>query len=109
MPSIKLLIDDELVYESTSIPNISDPTITMNDLQEIGNPEMGRVYYYISPDGKKIYQGTLVVNNRFGYTMRTENNNFVVDKIYVRKILKKGGKRKSRRTRKSKRSTRRRK
>ena len=104
----------------SSIPNVSVPTITMNNLEEIGNrfgkpfgkPVLNELYYYVSPDDSKIYRGTLVyINTRLnGYTMMDANGQLVfVDKIYVRKILKKGGKRKSRRSRKSKkRSTRRR-
>ena len=113
MPSVKLLVDDLVVYDSTSIPpNVSDPTITMNDLQLIENPVKGNAYYYISPDDSKIYQGTLINVKSFGYTMMAENGQLlVVDAVYVRKILKRGGKRrnrKTRRTRKRKRSTKRR-
>lgn len=103
MPSIKLLVDDLVVYESTTMPNVSDPTITMNKLQPIENPVKGNDYYYVSPDDSKIYQGTLLRVNSSGYTMMSANGQLVVvDNIYVIKILKKGGKRKSRRTRKSK-------
>lgn len=113
MPSIKLLIDDVLVYESTAntnIPNVSGPAITMDKLQEIGNPVLKDRYYYISPHDKKIYRGTLLGISRLGYTMLAENgDSLLLDKIYKTTILKKGGKRKSRRTRKNKkRSTRRR-
>ena len=101
MPSIKLLVDDLVVYESTTMPNVSDPTITMNKLQPIENPVKGNDYYYVSPDDSKIYQGTLLRVNSSGYTMMSANGQLVVvDNIYVIKILKKGGKRKSRRTRK---------
>jgi hypothetical protein len=99
----------------STIPNVSVPTITMNNLEEIGipfgnpfgKPVLNERYYYVSPDGLKIYRGTLVyVNKRLrGYTMMDKNEKLeFVDKIYVRKILKKGGRnRKTRRTRKSRR------
>jgi hypothetical protein len=114
MPSVKLLVDDLVVYDSTSMPpNRSDPTVTMNNLENIRNPVRGDAYYYISPDDSKIYQGTLLRVNSSGYTMMEENGQLkVVDKIYVGKILKRGGKRRSRRTRRTnkrrKRSTKRR-
>ncbi len=107
MPSVKLLVDDVVVYDSTSMPpNRSDPTVTMNDLQHVGNPVRGDAYYYISPDDSKIYQGTLLRVNSSGYTMMEENGQLkVVDKIYVGKILlKRGGKRRSRRTRRTNKS-----
>ena len=110
MTRVKLLVDDLVVYDSTSMPsNVSDPTITMNDLQMIENPVRGDTYYYKSPDDSKIYQGTLTRINSLGYTMITENGQLLlVDAVYVRKILKRGGKRKSRRTNKrGKRSTKR--
>jgi len=117
MPSVKLLIDDLVVYDSTSnatIADTRDPTITMNDLQLIENPVEGSKYYYISPLDSKIYQGTLVRVNYFGsirkqYTMMSEYEELIlVNAIYVRKILKRGGKRKTRRINKRKRSTKRR-
>ena len=107
MPSVKLLVDDLVVYDSTSMPpNISDPTVTMNNLENIRNPVRGDAYYYISPDDSKIYQGTLLRVNSSGYTMMEENGQLkVVDKIYVGKILKKGGKRrKTKKFRKSRKS-----
>ena len=92
MPQIKLLIDNQVVYESTDPTSIKsilkknrvtmeeDRTpITIEDLTPVTSPIDGQNYYYISPTDRKIYEGVLArvsvssISNGKTYVINSEN------------------------------------
>ena len=120
MPQIKLLIDNQVVYESsdpttTSIKSIlkknrvtmeEDRTpVAMEDLTPVTNPIEGQKYYYISRKDDKIYEGkleqimTITMTNSKKYQIKTENGNEIVNTVYVKKSTM-GGKRRTKRSKK---------
>ena len=129
MPQIKLLIDNQVVYESsdpttTSIKSIlkknrvtmeQDITqVTMEDLTPVTNPIEGQKYYYISRKDDKIYEGkleqvmTITMTNSKKYQIKSENGNEIVNTVYIKKSTMGGKRRTKRRTKKSKKSRRKR-
>ena len=130
MPQIKLLIDNQVVYESTdptttSIKSIlkknrvtmeQDITpVAMEDLTPVTNPIEGQKYYYVSRKDDKIYEGkleqimTITMTNSKKYQIKTENGNEIVNTVYVKKSTMGGKRRTKRRTKRSKKSRRNRK
>ena len=126
MPQIKLLIDNEVVYESTdptttSIKSIlkknrvtmeEDRTpVAMEDLTPVTNPIEGQKYYYISRKDDKIYEGkleqvmTITMTNSKKYQIKSENGNEIVNTVYIKKSTM-GGKRRTKRRRKRSRKSR---
>ena len=126
MPQIKLLIDNQVVYESsdpttTSIKSIlkknrvtmeQDITpVAMEDLTPVTNPIEGQKYYYISRKDDKIYEGkleqimTITMTNSKKYQIKTENGNEIVNTVYVKKSTM-GGKRRTKRSKKRSRKSR---
>ena len=120
MPQIKLLIDNQVVYESTdptttSIKSIlkknrvtmeQDITpVAMEDLTPVTNPIEGQKYYYISRKDDKIYEGkleqvmTITMTNSKKYQIKSENGNEIVNTVYIKKSTM-GGKRRTKRRRK---------
>ena len=127
MPQIKLLIDNQVVYESsdpttTSIKSIlkknrvtmeQDITpVAMEDLTPVTNPIEGQKYYYISRKDDKIYEGkleqimTITMTNSKKYQIKTENGNEIVNTVYVKKSTM-GGKRRTKRSKKRSKKSRR--
>ena len=125
MHQIKLLIDNQVVYESTeptttSIKSIlkknrvtmeEDRTpVAMEDLTPVTNPIEGQKYYYISRKDDKIYEGkleqiiTITMTNSKKYQIKTENGNEIVNTVYVKKSTMGGKRRTKRRTKRSKKS-----
>lgn len=130
MPQIKLLIDNQVVYESTdptttSIKSIlkknrvtmeEDRTpVAMEDLTPVTNPIEGQKYYYVSPTDRNIYEGkleqviSLTMSNRKKYLMNAENGKKeMTHMVYVKKTNIGGKRRTKRRTKRSKKSRRKR-
>ena len=126
MPQIKLLIDNQVVYESTDPTSIKsilkknrvtmeeDRTpVAMEDLTHVTSPIDGQNYYYISPTDRNIYEGVLArvsvspISNSKTYVINSENGKKeMANKVYVKKTNI-GGKRRTRRGKKSSRKSRR--
>jgi hypothetical protein len=127
MPQIKLLIDNQVVYESTdptttSIKSIlkknrvtmeEDRTpVAMEDLTPVTNPIEGQKYYYVSRKDDKIYEGkleqvmTITMTNSKKYQIKSENGNEIVNTVYVKKSTM-GGKRRTKRSKKRSKKSRR--
>ena len=125
MPQIKLLIDNQVVYESTDPTSIKsilkknrvtmeeDRTpITIEDLTPVTSPIDGQNYYYISPTDRKIYEGVLArvsvssISNGKTYVINSENGKKeMTHMVYVKKTTM-GGKRRTKRSKKRSRKSR---
>jgi hypothetical protein len=124
MPQIKLLIDNQVVYESTDPTSIKsilkknrvtmeeDRTpVVMEDLTPVTNPIEGQKYYYVSRKDDKIYEGkleqvmTITMTNSKKYQINTGNGNEIVNTVYIKK-QNIGGKRRTKRSKKRSRKSR---
>jgi hypothetical protein len=130
MPQIKLLIDNQVVYESTDPTSTSIKSIlkknrvtmeenitpvAMEDLTQVTSPIDGQNYYYISPTDRNIYEGVLArasvspISNSKTYVINSENGKKeMANKVYVKK-QNIGGKRRTKRSKKRSRKSRRKK
>ena len=125
MPQIKLLIDNQVVYESTDPTSIKSilkknrvtmeedrRQVAMEDLTPVTNPIEGQNYYYVSRKDDKIYEGkleqvmTITMTNSKKYQINTGNGNEIVNTVYIKKQNIGGKKRRTRRGKKSSRKSR---
>ena len=127
MPQIKLLIDNQVVYESTDPTSIKSilkknrvtmeedrRQVAMEDLTPVTNPIEGQKYYYVSRKDDKIYEGkleqvmTITMTNSKKYQVNSGNGNEIVNTVYIKKSTMGGKRRTNRRTKRSKKSRRKR-
>jgi hypothetical protein len=123
MPQIKLLIDNQVVYESTDPTSIKSilkknrvtmeedrRQVAMEDLTPVTNPIEGQNYYYVSRKDDKIYEGkleqvmTITMTNSKIYQINTGNGNEIVNTVYVKKTNIGGKRRQSKSNKKTRRT-----
>ncbi len=129
MPQIKLLIDNQVVYESTDPTSTSIKSIlkknrvtmeenitpvAIEDLTQVTSPIDGQNYYYISPTDRNIYEGVLArvsvspISNSKTYVINSENGKKeMANKVYIKNSTIGGKRRTKRSTKRTKRSTKR--
>jgi hypothetical protein len=127
MSQIKLLIDNQVVYESTDPTSIKSilkknrvtmeedrRQVAMEDLTPVTNPIEGQNYYYVSRKDDKIYKGkleqvmTITMTNSKKYQVNSGNGNEIVNTVYIKNSTMGGKRRTNRRTKRSKKSRRKR-